>query len=225
MSCAYAHILPYKHGRLLAARRAHPSRRIEWLTPFPYDGVQPVYVASDDDSPWHVIPHWALVDSRAMLVGIDIRCFVEEDDEDGNPQPRRPVGAELIDLTQQVLRGISLSAVREESRAHVAGRFAGLAEACAPSRLADHVGEVATALTAKGNPRKRRAAANDALLTRVAELYRAALASGSATPVRYVEEQVRREGADISTRGGRDQVRKWVQRARQRGLLPPARRT
>jgi hypothetical protein len=198
------------------------SQQVEWLTPFPTDGMQPIFVASDD-SPWHVIPHWAMVGGKAMLVGIDIRCFVEVYDRHDDVQDRQPVGRELVELTQQVLRGISLSAVREESRAHLTSKLVELAKACPPGRFADYSSNVATAMTTKGRPRKRRAPVRDELLTHVAQLYNVALASGSATPARYVEERLRKEGVDVSTRGGRDQVRKWIQRARQSGMLPPAR--
>lgn len=203
-------------------RAEEVSQPIEWLTPFPLDAIQPVHV-TDDDSPWHVIPHWALVDGRAMLVGLDIRCFIEEYDQDGEALPRRPVQESLVDLTQQVLRSVSLSAVRAESQTHLADKFTRLANACSPdSALGDYTSNIAAALTATGRPRKRRAPAQEDLLTRVAQLYTAALSSGnSAAPVRYVEERLREDGIGISTRGGRDQVRKWVQRARQRGLLPP----
>jgi len=155
-------------------------------------------------------------------VGLDIRCFVEEYDKQGESLPRRPTQDRFVELTQQVLRGVSLSAVRAESQAHLAERFASLA-ACSPSAVGEQAGTIAAALTAKGQPRKRREPARDGLLARVAELYNVALSSGSTTPVAYVEGRLRQEGVDISTRGGRDQVRKWVQRAQQRGLLAPAR--
>ncbi|MGI5185530.1 hypothetical protein ACQEVZ_55735 [Dactylosporangium sp. CA-152071] len=203
-----------------------PSQLVEWLTPFPFDGLQPTYVHSDD-SRWQVTPHWAFVDGRAVLAGIDVRCFVEEYGRDGEPLPRRPVADGVVELTQQVLRSISLSAVRRESQAHLAARFADLAdhaESWPPTHrgLADEARTRAAALTATGQPRKRRAPAQDGLLARVAQLYTEALAAGSTAPARYVEENLRQEGVEISTRGGRDQVRKWIQRARQRGLLRPA---
>jgi AraC-like DNA-binding protein len=201
-------------------RTEEVSQSIEWLTPFPFDGLQPVYV-EDDNSQWHVVPHWALVDGRAMLVGLDIRCFIQEYDREGNPLPRSPVADRLADLTQHVLRGISLSAVRTQSQTHLARRFTSVAGACPSTPLGDRLEALAAALTAKGQPRKRRAPAQDDLLARVAQLYELALSSGSTTPVRYVEERLRQQGIEISTRGGRDQVRKWVQRARQRGLLAP----
>ncbi len=191
------------------------------------DGTQPAYF-TDDESPWLVIPHWAFVDGRAMLVGIDIRCFVEEYTRDGEPLPLRPVTDQLVELTQQVLRGVSLSAVRRESQAYLAGKFASFADLAdtgpdSHRGAADYARAVAVALTAKGQPRKRRTPVHDDLLVRVAQLYTTALAAGSATPARYVEEHLRREGVEVSTRGGGDQVRKWIQRARQRGLLPAAR--
>ncbi|GAB4049685.1 hypothetical protein GCM10028775_19090 [Catellatospora paridis] len=185
------------------------------------DGIQPVLVESDD-SPWHVIPHWALVDGKAKLVGIDIRCFVEECTPDGEEFPRRPVKDALVDLTQQVLRGISLSAVRAESQTYIAARFKNLAEVMPSCVASEYIDSVGSAVSASGVPRKRRAPAGDQLLARVAHLYTVALSSGSRTPARDVEEQLRAEGAPVSARGGRDQVRKWIQRARQRDMLPPA---
>ena len=48
---------------------------VEWLTPNPFDGKQPVFL--EQGSPWHITPHWALIDGKAMMVGLDIRSFTE----------------------------------------------------------------------------------------------------------------------------------------------------
>ncbi|GGK41778.1 hypothetical protein GCM10010124_38230 [Pilimelia terevasa] len=202
---------------------AEVSQDVEWMTPFPMDGVQPVFVA-DDDSPWHVIPHWAMVDGKALLVGLDIRSFVEDMPDDARDAwpSRRPVAGHLQELTQKVLRGIPLSAVRDESRKHLADKLGALAGGLPDSPLQRRAGQHATAMTASGKPRRRRPSASDDLLVRVAQLYAKAEAVGQGrAPARFVEQELRREGFDVSTRGGRDQVRKWIQRARERKLLPP----
>jgi hypothetical protein len=207
---------------------------VEWLTPNPFDGRQPVF--TEPGSPWHITPHWVMVDGRTMMVGLDIRSFQEprvEDPDDpidgGHQGPREPTDPSLgfAELTQAVLRGVSISAVRSESAAHLAdihGTFsAQLAAAYGPATaLGIRTGEVALALTKGGSPRKRRPAASGDLLAQVAMYYNEAVALGSKTPVKYAEDRLRTAGAPVSSRGGRVQVRKWVQRARQKGLIPPA---
>ena len=208
---------------------------MEWLTPNPFDGRQPVFW--EQGSPWHITPHWALVDGKAMMVGLDIRSFTEhwvvEDPDDpfdgGHQGSREPADPSLglAELTQAVLRGVSISAVRSESAAHLAdihGTFsAQLAAAYGPgTALGIRTGEVASQLTKGGSPRKRRPAASGDLLAQVAAYYNEAVALGSKTPVKYAEDRLRTAGAPVSSRGGRVQVRKWVQRARQKGLITPA---
>ena len=51
--------------------------------------------------------------------------------------------------------------------------------------------------------------------------YNEAVALGSKNPVGYAEDRLRTAGHRQFC-GGRVQVRKWVQRARQKGLIPPA---
>jgi hypothetical protein len=75
-------------------------------------------------------------------------------------------------------------------------------------------------LTAKGEPRKRRPPADDDHLRRVADLYTAAYGSGSKSPAKDVEEELRRLGEPrLSTKGSRVQVRQWIRRARERGYI------
>lgn len=52
-------------GNRLVSRDQH----VEWLTPNPFDSKQPVFW--EEGSPWHVTPHWAVVNGRATLVGLD----------------------------------------------------------------------------------------------------------------------------------------------------------
>jgi hypothetical protein len=219
---------------VIASRSEHTSRdqRVEWLTPNPITGIQPVL--HEEGSPWHVTPHWAMVDGRATLVGLDIRSFVEPWIQDpchpdgGYEGPRQAVNLDhgLAEVTQKILRGVSIVAVRRESAAHLATAMSALAaslDAAYPSTtpLSRHAFEIASQLTQSGTPRKRRPAASDDLLSRVAAYYSEAVAVGSKTPVKYAEEHLRAAGDPVSARGGRVQVRKWVQRARQKGLIPP----
>ena len=211
-----------------------PSREpdVEWLTPSPFTGKQPTFW--EPGSPWHITPHWALVDGKAIMVGLDIRSFTEPwvedptDPDGGHEGPREPADPSLglAELTQKVLRGVSISVVRNESAAYLADALGTVSTqvdaAFGPGKpLAVRTAEVASQLTQGGSPRKRRPAAGDDLLSRVAAFYNEAVAVGSRTPVRYAEDRLRAVGAPVSDRGGRVQVRKWVQRARQKGLIPP----
>jgi hypothetical protein len=206
---------------------------IDWLTPNPFDGIQPVLF--EEGSPWHVTPHWAEVDGKAILVGLDIRSFkapwVEDPDDpfEGHEGPREPADPSLglAELTQAVLRGVSISTVRSKSAAYLADAFgsfsAQLAAAYGPrTALGVHLSETKSQLTKGGTPRRRQPPASETLLTQVAAYYNEAVALGSKTPVKDTEERLRAAGAPVSARGGRVQVRKWVQRARQKGLIPPA---
>lgn len=209
------------------------NQHVEWLTPNPFDGKQPVFF--EEGSPWYVTPHWAVVEGRATLVGLDIRSFTEpwiwdpSHPDDGYEGPREPVNPSLglAEVTQKVLRGVSLAAVRNESAAHLSSALGTLSASLdatymRPTALAVHAAEVASQLTQSGRLRARRPPASDELLSRVAAYYNEAVAAGSKTPVKYAEDRLRAVGAPVSPCGGRVQVRKWVQRARQKRLIPPA---
>jgi len=115
-------------------------------------------------------------------------------------------GTESAEITQRVLRAIAISRVRDLT--------------CPKPRglpLAIHA--ATSALTAAGHPRKRLPPVSDGLLRQVADLYAIAVRSGSKMPAKFVEEQLRAAGAAVSATGGRAQVRKWIQRARERELL------
>jgi hypothetical protein len=227
---------PYGTVHYVTASRSEQTsrdQRVEWLTPNPMTGIQPVFC--EEGSPWHVTPHWAMVDGRATLVGLDIRSFEEPWIQDpGHPDggyegPRQAVDPDrgLAEVTQKILRGVSIAAVRRESAAHLAkgmSAFAASLDVAYPSTtpLSRHAAEIASQLTQSGTPRKRRPPASDDLLSRVAAYYSEAVAAGSKTPVKYAEERLRAAGDPVSACGGRVQVRKWVQRARQKGLIPPA---
>lgn len=207
---------------------------MEWLTPTPFDGRQPVYY--EEGSPWHITPHWAEVDGKVMMVGLDIRSFtvpwvLDPDDPFGEEHEglREPAVPSLgfAEVTQAVLRGVPISAVRSESAGYLAkalGTVSAQVNAAfgRATALGVHAGDVASQLTRGGSPRKRRPPADGGLLAQVALYYNEAVSLGSKTPVKYAEDRLRAAGVSVSARGGRVQVRKWVQRARQKGLIPPA---
>jgi hypothetical protein len=172
---------------------------------------------------WEITPHWAEVDGRAAIVGLDVRSFREF----GSDGDRRPVGDKLAEVTQRVLRGLPFASAREETRTRLLHESAALADYFTVDHD-DGLGSVIQAertktLTTRGEPRKRVPAASVDLLSEVARIYLAATASGDKTPAKFVEDRLREAGVPISERGGRAQVRKWIQRARERGLIPPTR--
>src|SRR5260370_713068 len=223
--------VPYGAVHYVTASRAEQTSRdqhVEWLTPNPIDGKQPVFY--EEGRPWNVTAHWAMVDGRATLVGLDIRSFVEPWIQDpGHPDggyegPRQAVGPDrgLAEVTQKVLRGVSIAAVRRDSAAHLAKAMSALAaslDAAYPrtTRLSRHAAEIALQLTQSGTPRKRRPPASDDLLSRVAAYYSEAVAVGSKTPVKYAEERLRAAGYPVSARGGRVHVGERGQRAGMEG--------
>lgn len=192
--------------------------------------------ADPSGATWHVTARWVLLDGRLTLVGLDIRGFRGELYAEGGPDW---VDGQPTELTQRVLRGIPLTRLRETTRAQGAAaslRNADLTKELAQSYvgtkaeaqsaafaavLVEDYTRAAATWTAKGEPRRRLPAATDALLKRVATLYDEAIFGGHTTPAKTVEATLRAEGVPISDRGGRDQVRKWIQRARERGLIPP----
>lgn len=187
--------------------------------------------------------HWANVDGRAVIVGLDVRSFTDVF-SDVYPGPV-PVGEELAEVSQRVIRGIPISRIRDLTREQLidaawesmlAIRSAPLKpdgsapdESDFPVNLMSpdetvahdqHATEQISMLTAKGEPRKRLPPATEELLRRVAGLYTRAVASGDKAPAKYVEEKLREAGEPrLSSKGSRVQVRQWIRRARERGYL------
>jgi hypothetical protein len=176
----------------------------------------------DETGPWLIATHWAQVEGRAMIVGLDVRSFYDKELKDGS-LVRVPVGGQWAEVTQRVLRGIHISQIRDLTRAHLRRDAESALFSPAPQFVADHAQwayERLARLTAKGEPRKRRPPAGDDLLRRVAALYEHAVENGDTKPAKYVEDQLRDAGEQrLSTKGGRVLVRQWIRRARERGYL------
>jgi hypothetical protein len=184
---------------------------VEWLKPTP--SLQWTIERGE----WQITTHWARVHGRATLVGLDVRSFSQNLDHEGNPMA---VGDGLAEVTQKVLRGIPISRVRDETREDMLRHAPGFAEAFGTAAAEEYAAHVAT-LTTKGRARKRQPPADRALLEQVAALYKEATDVGSKTQAKYVEDRLRAAGVPLSLGDSRSQVRKWIQRARGQGLIPP----
>jgi hypothetical protein len=149
---------------------------------------------------------------------LDIRSFTT--DQEGEPSSLSYAGDSLREVTQRVVRGLPLAQIREEHRQRAIS-----AAEYGVKQLADehpYMPQLLGALTAKGEPRKRAPSATDAELQHVANLYLAAVAAGHKTPAKTVEAALRAAGApwlSHDATSARNQVRKWIERARDRGLI------
>jgi hypothetical protein len=178
----------------------------------------------DDDGAWLITAHWAKVDDRPAIVGLDVRSYVDTDQLQDGSMMRYPVADDLAEVTQAVLRSIPISQIRDRTREQLIRASESVLFTTAPEVAAEHgdwAAERLATLTAKGEPRKRRPTANEDLLRHVAALYSRAVGQGDKAPAKYVAEQLSVEGEPrLSTTGGRVLVRQWIRRARERGYLP-----
>ena len=209
----------------MTSRRTTKASRppVDWLT-----RSATRWIDDATGTHWELTATWALIDGRATMVGLDVRSFADLANGD-----REPIGDHPGEVTQRVLRGIPLSIIREQTRSQAAAAAVHNAEIMAGATLrmpgaeaelnaeAASFMDLANAYTAKGEPRKRTPAATEELLVEVARLYQKAMADYGTTPAKHVEEGLRAGGWPVSARKGRDQVRKWIQRARAARLIPP----
>lgn len=187
---------------------------------------------------WEITAHWSsTAGGPPKLVGLDIRSFRARVELSGGIALTRHYALgddEPAELTQRAVRSVPISTVRETTRADIlseAQQYStpdGVRQSSLPQLddggafIARHFAEKAAAYTAKGEPRKRLPAAGAADLEVVARLYLAAVQSGDKTPARTLEAELRAAGWPINPPPhGRDQVRKYIQRARERDLIPP----
>jgi hypothetical protein len=210
--------------------RVHPHR-IPWTDP-------------QTGQSWEITGHWSTVDGRAMLVGLDIRSFRASNRPTlgGGVVVTKytPLQGGLVELLQPVLRAVPMREIRQRLHAGVVehmearGTPAGAVGAGGyPEHLADFMAERYAAnakeLTQTGErPRRRQPKVDIDIIKEVARLYREALASPrtAASPAKAVYEQLRAAGLpELNAAGGREQVRKWIEKARSDeygNLLPPA---
>jgi hypothetical protein len=197
---------------------AGAARDVEWLTD---SGAGVVLPWPCPDGPWYLRLDLAKVDGRTQVVGLHIQSYVDGTDETGQPL-RAPGPQGLAEVTHAVIRQIKMGQIAESGRrllamSEAAEALMGTSDPQARERISQHLVE----LTNAGGTGKRRTPAGDELLSRIANLYREAVAAGGEPgrkPAKYVEDQLRQAGMEI----GGPAVRKLVARARSRGLLTPA---
>lgn len=160
-------------------------------------------------SEWHVTVHWAVLDGRAIPVGIDVHSFERD----------RPMSTGLAEVNREVIKRLPVAAVIERSRDRVKW-LTKLAES-APTSIAAEAREQERLMGSRPKNPGRQFEHTDDHYRRVAALYEEALAVGGKprrSPALYVLERLRAEGVYVT---GGDQMRKWVAEARKRGHLPP----
>jgi hypothetical protein len=178
----------------------------------------------DDAGPWEITAHWGQVNGRPVIVGLDVHSYAGQIMRVDGSMEWRPVGDQLAEVTQGVLRGISITKIRDDTREALIRNSEALLAVLPPEMElhAEWAADRLSTLTAKGERRKRRPAAGEDTLRLVAALYTEAIGRGDKAPAKYVEDQLRERGEPrLSTKGGRVLVRQWIRRARERGYLPP----
>src|SRR3954447_11658664 len=98
-------------------RSGAPDQEVEWLTPAP-DGTTVELPWPDENGPFLLTCHLALVDGRTLLVGLDVRSFR---DTGGTLEPG-PGG--LVEVNHPALRSLRAGEIAEAARARLAAELA-----------------------------------------------------------------------------------------------------
>ncbi len=188
------------------------GQEIEWLTPAP-DGTTVQLPWPEEDGPLLLTCHLARVDGRTMLVGLDVRSFMETDEgiEPG------PVG--LVEINHPALRTLRAGEIAEAARARLAAELAAQARSRRGS-AADRkdAAQRFASLTSPQRARPKGARPASSQLERVAQLWHQAVAAGGDSarrPSIYVHKALTDEGMDVTL----NTVRGQIHRARSKGLL------
>lgn len=187
-------------------------------------------VFSDETAPvgdehFRVRVHWARIGGRARVVGIDLRSF-DAVGESRSLERRLRHSAEslpqndgLLEVNTTVLRGLRLAEVVESSRSTILDSLTTAPPA--PSRQQAAARRKASEQLA---PKRQRGPTprlnDDDLRTIVAPAY----GSGGAKPVEVVREALLRSGR-LGPLVTKEQARKAVAKAREKGFIPPHERS
>lgn len=196
-------------------RSGAPDQEVEWLTPAP-DGTTVELPWPDENGPFTLTCHLALVDGRTLLVGLDVRSFHLA----GDQPVAGPAG--LVEVNHPALRSLRAGEIAEAARAKLAAELA----AQASSRKGSAADRAAAAarldiLTAPRASRPSGFRPASTQLEKVAEIYRQVIAAGgdhARRPSIYVHQALTEQGSDITL----NTVRGQIHRARVKGLIPPA---
>lgn len=199
------------------------KQEIDWLTPDQVSGEVRL-PWPDEGGPFELTVHVARVDGRAIVVGLDIRSFRYVPPSGDRLPVNRETG--LVEVNHPALRSLRPGEIAEAARREIAVRAAmflhgnsieyGTPEQDAQARR-DYERRLA-AVSEPGAARPPVRTGDTERLQMVASLYREALAAGgdaARRPARYVEEQLRATGQEVTS----TQVRGQIYRARKAGLL------
>ncbi len=197
-------------------RSETPDQKVEWLTPAP-DGTTIELPWPDENGPFLLACHLALVDGRTLLVGLDVRSFRVTDSSDVVPGP-----AGLVEVNHPALRSLRAGEIAEAARARLAAQLASQARSRGgPAAVREAAASQLEALTTPHRPRPTGFRPASSQLQKVADLYLQAVAAGGDSarrPSIYVHHALAEEGGGITL----NTVRGQIHRARVKGLIPPA---
>ena len=175
------------------------------------------------DETFRVRVHWAEVDGRATVVGIDLRAFFSENEDamlrdlleqdDVYPLPQNEG---MVEITTRALRGLGLREVTEASRQE-AQRLARWAPVVGGEQ-AERDGVVSALEPARGRGGPPRTIPDEALARVVAPAY---LRAGSNTTEAVVAALRAADLPNLRNLVSVNQAKKAIGRARELGLIPP----
>ncbi len=197
-------------------RSGTPDQEVEWLTPAP-DGTTVELPWPDENGPFLLTCHLALVDGRTLLVGLDVRSFRRVGHAGAAPGPQG-----LVEVNHPALRSLRAGEIAEAARAKLAAMLA--AQASSRKGTAEQRAAAAARLKLLTAPRSARPTGfrpASSQLEKVADLYKRVIAAGgdhARRPSIYVHQALAEEGSDLTL----NTVRGQIHRARVKGLIPPA---
>jgi hypothetical protein len=213
VSTRYRSIVQIDNG---GGRSGTPDQEVEWLTPAP-DGTTVEIPWPDENGPFLLTCHLALVDGRTLLVGLDVRSFSLAADGSAVPGP-----AGLVEVNHPALRSLRAGEIAETARARLAAELAAQSRSrrgTARDRQAAARRSEALTTPHRSRPTGFRPASSQ--LQKVADLYLDAVGAGGDSarrPSIYVHHALAEQGSDITL----NTVRGQIHRARVKGLIPPA---
>jgi hypothetical protein len=212
VSTGYRSIVQIDNG---GGRSGTPDQEVEWLTPAP-DGTTVEIGWPDENGPFLLTCHLALVDGRTLLVGLDVRSFRVTGDQ------LVPGPAGLVEVNHPALRSLRAGEIAETARARLAAELAAQSRSRrGTARDREAAARRSEALTTPHRARSTGFRPASSQLQKVADLYLDAVAAGGDSarrPSIYVHHALADQGSDITL----NTVRGQIHRARVKGLIPPA---
>lgn len=175
---------------------------------------------------FHVRTHWAQVDGRPTVVGVDLRSFLVEEQSIAEARvPPEPIGGQWSEVTSPVVRALRIGSVAEGHRLEWMESYdEDIAEQPADESLGEAQAFWGTEPERK-KPGPTEQMTDDLLRSVVEPAYR----NGGRKPVRAVQEALQKAGylgSEWDPKKRRNvvsanQASAAVRKARQRGFLAP----